>query len=217
MVKSRPHVILSAAMSIDGKIATRTHQSKLSSKKDLARVHKLRKTVNAILIGKNTVFEDNPMLTIRFVKATNPIRVILDSKASIPLNSKIVRTARKICTIIVVSKKASKKSIARLEEKGVDVIICGIRKIDLKELLTILQKRGIHKILLEGGGITNWYFLKERLVDEIFVTITPFILGGKNAVSLVEGFGFDKIYESSTFKLKEINRIKNEVVLHYVS
>jgi len=217
MVKSRPHVILSAAMSIDGKIATRTHQSKLSSKKDLARVHKLRKTVDAILIGKNTVFEDNPMLTIRFVKATNPIRVILDSKASIPLNSKIVRTARKICTIIVVSKKASKKSIARLEEKGVDVIICGIRKIDLKELLTILQKRGIHKILLEGGGITNWYFLKERLVDEIFVTITPFILGGKNAVSLVEGFGFDKIYESSTFKLKEINRIKNEVVLHYVS
>ena len=217
MVKSRPHVILSAAMSIDGKIATRTHQSKLSSKKDLARVHKLRKTVDAILIGKNTVFEDNPMLTIRFVKATNPVRVILDSKASIPLNSKIVRTARKICTIIVVSKKASKKSIARLEEKGVDVIICGIRKIDLKELLTILQKRGIHKILLEGGGITNWYFLKERLVDEIFVTITPFILGGKNAVSLVEGFGFDKIYESSTFKLKEINRIKNEVVLHYVS
>jgi 2,5-diamino-6-(ribosylamino)-4(3H)-pyrimidinone 5'-phosphate reductase len=163
------------------------------------------------------VFVDNPMLTIRFVKTANPVRIILDSKASISLTSRIVRTARKICTIIVVSKKAPKKSIERLEGKGVDVIICGKNKIDLKELLTILQKKGIHKILLEGGGITNWYFLKERLVDEIIVTITPFVLGGKNAVSLVDGFGFAKISKSSTFKLKGINRIKNEVVLHYVS
>jgi 2,5-diamino-6-(ribosylamino)-4(3H)-pyrimidinone 5'-phosphate reductase len=216
MAKSRSYVILSAAMSIDGKIATRTHQSKLSSTKDLVRVHKLRRTVDAILIGKNTVFTDNPKLTVRYVKGKNPIRIILDSRASIPLTSRIVRTARKIRTIIVVSKKAPKKSIERLEEKRVNVIRCGQNRIDLKELLGILRKRGINKILLEGGGITNWYFLKERLVDEIIITITPFVLGGKNAVSLVEGFGFDKVSKSHLFRLKEINKIENEVVLHYI-
>ena len=217
MEKSRPYVILSAAMSIDGKIATRTLQSKLSSTKDLARVHKLRKNADAILIGKNTVFADNPLLTVRHVMGKNPVRVILDSRASISLTSRIVRTAKKICTIVIVSKKASKKNIERLEEKGVNVIVCGQNKIDLKELLTILQNRGIHKILLEGGGITNWSFLKERLVDEIIVTITPFVLGGKNAVSLVEGLGFDKISKSPMFRLKKIIMMKNEVVLHYVS
>jgi len=217
MAKSRPQVILSAAMSIDGKIATRTHHSKLSSTKDLARVHRLRKNVDAILIGKKTVFTDNPILTVRYVKGKNPIRIILDPQANIPLTSRIVRTAKKICTMIIVSQKAPKKNIEKLEEKGVNVIRCGQNRIDLKKLLQILRKQGIHKILLEGGGTTNWFFLKERLVDEIIITITPFVLGGKDAISLVEGLGFDKISKSRLFRLKEINRIKNEVILHYVS
>jgi len=217
MAKSRPQVILSAAMSIDGKIATRTHHSKLSSTKDLARVHRLRKNVDAILIGKKTVFTDNPILTVRYVKGKNPIRIILDPQANIPLTSRIVRTAKKICTMIIVSQKAPKKNIEKLEEKGANVIICGQNRIELKKLLQILRKRGINKILLEGGGTTNWFFLKERLVDEIIITITPFVLGGKDAISLVEGLGFDKISKSHLFRLKEINRIKNEVILHYVS
>jgi len=217
MVKSRPRVILSAAMSIDGKIATRTHHSKLSSTKDLARIHKLRKNVDAILIGKKTVFTDNPILTVRYVKGKNPIRIILDPRANIPLTSRIVKTAKKICTMIIVTQKAPKKNIEKLEEKGANVIICGQNRIELKKLLQILRKRGINKILLEGGGTTNWFFLKERLVDEIIITITPFVLGGKDAISLVEGLGFDKISKSHLFRLKEINRIKNEIILHYIS
>ena len=217
MAKSRPRVILSAAMSIDGKIATRTHYSKLSSTKDLARVHSLRKNVDAILIGKKTVFTDNPILTVRYVKGKNPLRVILDPRANIPLTSRIIKTAKKICTLIIVSQKASKKNIEKLEEKGVTVIKCGKNRIDLKKLLQILRKRGINKILLEGGGTTNWFFLKERLVDEIIITITPFVLGGQDAVSLVEGLGFDKISKSCLFRLKEISRMKNEVILHYIS
>lgn len=217
MARSRPYVILSAAMSIDGKIATRTRQSKLSSKKDLARVHKLRSNVDAILVGKNTVFADDPLLTVRYVTGEKPIRIILDSRASIPSTSKIVKTARKIRTLVIVSQRAPKKSIAGLEDKGVNVIICGRNTINLKELLGILRKKGINKILLEGGGITNWYFLKERLVDEIIITIAPFVLGGKDAISLVEGFGFDRISKSPSFKLKKIDKMKNEVVLQYVS
>lgn len=217
MARSRPYIILSAAMSIDGKIATRTRQSKLSSKKDLARVHKLRSNVDAILVGKNTVFADDPLLTVRYVTGEKPIRIILDSRASIPSTSKIVKTARKIRTLVIVSQRAPKKSIAGLEDKGVNVIICGRNTINLKELLGILRKKGINKILLEGGGITNWYFLKERLVDEIIITIAPFVLGGKDAISLVEGLGFDRISKSLSFKLKKIDKMKNEVVLQYVS
>jgi 2,5-diamino-6-(ribosylamino)-4(3H)-pyrimidinone 5'-phosphate reductase len=216
MGSSRQYVILSAAMSIDGKIATRTHQSKLSSRRDLVRVHRLRSKVDAVIIGKNTVFDDNPLLTVRHVKGKNPIRIVLDPKASIPFTSKIVKTARKIPTLVIVSKTASKKNVQKLQDK-VDIIVCGQNRIDLKKLLRILKSRGIKKILLEGGGITNWYFFKEKLVDEIILTVSPFILGGKDAISLVEGFGFDKIMKSRSFKLKKIDRMRNEVVLYYVS
>ncbi|MDE1830216.1 MAG: 2,5-diamino-6-(ribosylamino)-4(3H)-pyrimidinone 5'-phosphate reductase [Thaumarchaeota archaeon] len=214
MARSRPYVVLSAAMSIDGKIATRTGSSRLSSGKDLTRVHKLRTSVDAILVGKNTVYVDNPSLTVRHVKGRNPVRIILDPKASISLDSKIARTSKAIPTMIIVSELAPSKRTSLLARKGLQVIRCGKTKIELRKLLSLLAKQGIKKILVEGGGTTNWYFLKERLVDEILVTITPYIVGGKEAVSLVEGHGFSNI--SYSFRLKQIKRIGNEIVLRYV-
>lgn len=214
MAKSRPYVILSAAMSIDGKIASRTGRSSLSSKKDLVRVHKLRKTADAILVGKNTINVDDPLLTVRYVKGKNPIRVILDSKGSLSPKSKVIETAKKIPTILVVSENTSSK-VERFVAKGVQVIRCGKNKIDLKKLLVILGKKGIKRIVVEGGGTTNWYFFKEKLVDEIAITITPYVLGGTTAISLVEGVGFGEI--SKSFKLKNIKKLQNEIVLHYVS
>ena len=214
MVKSRPYVIVSAAMSIDGKLATHTGRSNLSSKKDLIRVHKLRSTVDAILVGKNTIHVDDPLLTVRHVKGKNPIRIILDSKGSLSPKSKVVETAKKIPTILVVSETTPRK-FEKFTAKGVQVIRCGKNKIDLKRLLDILKKNGIKRIIVEGGGTTNWYFFKEQLVDEITITITPYVLGGHNAISLVEGEGFSEIPES--FTLKNIQKIQNELVLHYTS
>ena len=214
MVKSRPYVILSAAMSIDGKIASRIGRSNLSSKKDLVRVHRLRKMVDAIVVGKNTINVDNPLLTVRFVKGKNPIRVILDSKGSLSPKSKVIKTAKKIPTILVVSENASRK-VESFDAKGVQVIRCGKNRIDLKKLLEILGKKGIKRIVVEGGGTTNWYFFKEKLVDEIVITITPYVLGGTSAVSLVGGTGFGEIPKS--YKLKNIEKMQNEIVLHYVS
>jgi 2,5-diamino-6-(ribosylamino)-4(3H)-pyrimidinone 5'-phosphate reductase len=214
MVKSRPYVILSAAISIDGKIATRTGRSNLSSKKDLVRVHKLRRSVDAILVGKNTVNIDDPLLTVRYVKGKNPIRVILDSKGRLSPKSKVIKTAKKIPTILVVSENAP-RNVERFSAKGVQVIRCGKKKIDLKRLLEILGKQGIKRVIVEGGGITNWHFFKEKLVDEIVITVTPYVLGGNTAISLVEGFGFGEIPDS--FKLKNIKKIQNEIVLQYVS
>ena len=216
MVKSRPHVIVSGAMSIDGKIATRTGKSNLSSRQDLTRVHKLRATVDAILVGKNTINTDDPLLTVRLTKGKNPIRVIMDPRGKISKNSKVVKTARKIPTILVISENAPIK-VDKFLEMGIEVIRCGKNKIDLKRLLQILKKKGINRILVEGGGITNWYFFKEKLVDELMITVTPHILGGNNAISLVGGMGFDKIFSSNSLKLNGIRRMKNEVILHYTS
>lgn len=215
MVKSRPHVTLSAAISMDGKIATRTGNSELSSKKDLIRVHKLRANMDAILVGKHTVMIDDPLLTVKYVKGKNPIRIILDSTASIKSTSKIIKTCKTIPTIIVVSEKATKRNIIRLKRKGAEIIKCGQNKINLKKLLHVLRKKNIKNLLVEGGGLTNWSFIKDGLVDEIIVTVTPYIIGGSNAISLFQGKGFAKISYSPILKLKKINRLKNELVLHY--
>jgi 2,5-diamino-6-(ribosylamino)-4(3H)-pyrimidinone 5'-phosphate reductase len=214
MAKSRPYVMLSAAISIDGKIATRTGRSNLSSKKDFVRVHRLRKNADAIIVGKNTINIDDPLLTVRYVKGKNPIRVILDPKGSLSPKSRVIKTAKKIPTILVVLENASRE-VERFASKGVEVIRCGKRKIDLTKLLELLGNKGVKKIILEGGGITNWHFFKEKLVDEIVVTITPYIIGGDTAISLVEGEGFGEV--PKPFKLKKIKKIKNEIVLHYVS
>jgi 2,5-diamino-6-(ribosylamino)-4(3H)-pyrimidinone 5'-phosphate reductase len=215
MAQSKPYVILSSAMSIDGKLATRTGRSNLSSKKDLIRVHKLRNTVDAIIVGRNTISVDDPLLTVRYVKGKkNPTRVILDSKGRLSSKSKVIKTATQVSTMLVVSENAPRR-VERFIAMGVEIIRCGKNKIDIKKLLKILAKKGIKRIIVEGGGITNWYFFKENLVDEIVITIAPYVLGGSTAVSLVEGDGFREI--SHAFKLKKIQKIRNEIVLHYVS
>ena len=113
MGRFRPHVIFSAAITLDGKLATRTGDSKLSSQADKNRVYKLRSKVDAILIGKNTVEIDDPLLSAHSVKKKNPIRIVLDSNATIHTSSKILKTCSKIPTIIAVSKKALKKNVQR--------------------------------------------------------------------------------------------------------
>ncbi len=215
MEKYRPRVVLSAAISLDGKIATRTGDSKLSSQRDKIRVHKLRSKFDAILVGKNTLEIDDPLLTARGVKGKNPVRVILDSRATIHKNSKILRSCSKIPTIIVISKMAKKKNLEKLKKFPVMVKVCGNNKINIKNLLKFLKEKKIKNILVEGGGITNWSFVKENLVDEAIITITPYILGGNSSATLVDGNGFSIIAKSSRLRLKNVRRMKNEVVLHY--
>jgi len=215
MEKFNPKIILSAAISIDGKIATRSGDSKLSSKRDLTRLHKLRSQVDAIIIGKNTVNKDDPLLTVRYSKGKNPIRIILDSCGTISNKSKILQTSNKVKTIIVVSKKITKKNLQKLKKFSVEIMIVGENQVNIKLLIKILSKRKIKTILLEGGGTINWEFIKNNLVDEFFITITPFILGGKDAITLVQGEGFDKITKSHKLRLNVIKRLENDLFLHY--
>ena len=215
MEKSRPYVILSAAISIDGKIATKTGDSKLSSKQDSIRLHKLRSKVDAILVGKNTVAIDDPLLTVRHTKGKNPIRIVLDSKGTLSDKSKILQTSDKIKTIIVVSKKITKSNYNKLNKFPVELIVTGDSSVNIKSLLRKLSTKKIKTILVEGGGTINWEFIKHNIFDELIVTLSPFLVGGNNAISFVEGDGFDKISKSPNLRLKSVKRLKNHLVLHY--
>ena len=216
MGKSKPYVILSAATSVDGKIATKTGDSNLSSKQDKVRLHKLRSKVDAILIGKNTVLLDNPLLTVRYTKGKNPIRIILDSKGTISKKSKILQTSNKIPTIIAVSKKISKSNFDKLCKFPVDIIVAGKNSVNIKLLMKKLSDKKINTILVEGGGTINWEFIKHDLFDELIITLSPFLIGGNDAISFVQGKGFKKISNSPNLHLKSIKRLKNHIVLNYV-
>jgi len=215
MEKSRPYVIISGAISIDGKIATKTGDSKLSSKQDSIRLHKLRSKVDAILVGKNTVLVDDPLLTVRHTIGKNPTRIILDSKGILSNKSKILQTSDKVKTIIVVSKQISKLNLEKLNKFPVEIIIAGKNFINIKLLLKKLLEKKIKTILVEGGGTINWEFVKHNIFDELIITMSPFVIGGDDAVSLVEGEGFTKISKSPNLRLKSTKRLKNHFVLHY--
>ena len=215
MEKFKPYIILSAAISVDGKIATRTGDSKLSSNQDLHRLHKLRTKVDAIIIGKNTLMRDDPLLTVRYTKGKNPIRIILDSKGEISTKSKILQTSSKIPTIIAVSKKITKLNLQKLNNFPVKVIVTGEKSVNIKSLLKKLSEEKIKTILVEGGGTVNWEFIKQNIFDELIITISPFVIGGNDSISFVQGSGFDKISKSPNLQLKSVKRLKNHLVLNY--
>ena len=213
-------VIINSAMTLDGKISSYTGNSRISSKKDLVRVHKLRSKVDAIVVGINTVLIDNPMLTVRFIRNNNrscPTRIIIDSYGRIPLDSKILKTAATIKTIIVVTKQASKDTIEKIKKLGAHVIIIGSKLINLKKLFNILYRMGYRKILIEGGGELNWSCLHDGIVNELIITIAPIVVGGRNAITLVEGKGYSTISQGIKLKLTKIiqNKNDNEITLYY--
>ena len=230
-------IILNAATSIDGKIATVNGDTKISSALDLKRVHGLRRKADVILVGISTVINDDPLLTIRYgmnKKGTkNPIRIIIDSRARIPLHSKIVKTANQIETRLVVTSKAPSKNLKKLEERGLKIIVLdkgtkedradrenkrkdNREKVDLKKLFNQLEKEGISNVLVEGGGEINWSIIKDNLFDEMIITISPLIIGGKRAISLVGGEGYKTINESVKIKLSRIQKKSNgEIILYY--
>ena len=211
----RPYVILNAAMSIDGKIATKKGDSKISSKDNLVRVHKIRASVDAIMVGINTVLVDDPSLKVKYCEGKNPIRIVVDSKARTPIKSRIISDKDAI-TLIAVTKKAPIDRANKLKEAGAKIIVCGEgEEVDLAILLKTLKDMGIKKVLVEGGGNVNWSIVSQGFFDELQVTIGPFIAGGRDAITLVEGDGVEKMDESIRVKLHKVEQYGDEVVLIY--
>jgi 2,5-diamino-6-(ribosylamino)-4(3H)-pyrimidinone 5'-phosphate reductase len=214
----KPYVILSAAMTLDGKIATKTGSSEISGEKDLERVHKLRSDMDAIMVGIGTVLVDDPRLTVHKVpakKEDNPIRVIVDSKAKTPLNSRILNADAK--TIIAVGNNADPFKINNLSDK-VDVLVTNGEKdeVNLMELMDYLKNIGVNSLMLEGGATLNFSMFNEGLIDEIRVCVAPMIAGGKFAKTLVDGEGFDKMKDAVKLSFKESYILEGDLVLTYL-
>ena len=212
-----PYVILSAAMTIDGKIASKTGDPDISDEDDWKSVHKLRTEVDAIMVGKGSIILDNPKLHIKYYDHKGYYRVVLDSNLSIPIESNVVTYRPETYpTIIVTTENALVDKIREFESKNVEIIKSGKgRRVDVVELMPILYDKGIKRILLEGGGNLNWSFIKNNLVDEIRIAIAPWMAGGKDAVSLVEGEGFAKMFESPRYLLSDVSSRNNYVTLNY--
>jgi len=215
-LEDRPYVIISSAMSVDGKLSSRADYSKLSCPQDLVRRDRLRSEVDAVMVGANTVIKDNPHLTVKRVAGRNPLRVILDGKLRSPPSS-LVFTDKKTPTLLATTKQAPAQSIKRLQELGVEVLILGDASVDLRHLMRELGSRGVRRLMVEGGGTTNWNMVKKGLVDEVRVTISPYLFGGAGAVTLLEGTGFKD--EKDIVKLhledRSLCECGNEVQLRY--
>jgi 2,5-diamino-6-(ribosylamino)-4(3H)-pyrimidinone 5'-phosphate reductase len=171
-------------------------------------------------VGISTVLADNPRLTIRLgrnqPKEKHLTRIIIDSMGRIPLDSQILRTASKIKTIVAVTKLAHINVRRKIKKTGAIVIVAGKETVDLKRVLWTIQKMGIKKILVEGGGEINWSLFSLGIVNELIVTIAPKIVGGRQATTLVEGEGYSRVSQGLKLQLKKV-RMQNsgELVLHY--
>lgn len=209
-MKKHIRIILNAAMSLDGKIGKPGERIRLSNDLDKKRVHEMRSDVDAIMVGINTILNDNPKLTAHYSeKKKNPIRIVVDSDARTPLNANVMNISE-ARTIIAVSQKASDVRLRDLQKNGAEVIKAGISEVDLNLLIDKLKRQGIKTILLEGGGILNHAMLSLGLVDEIYITIAPRILG--SGINLING----SLEKEILLKLEGIIQLNDQVVFHYI-
>ena len=213
---AHPYVVLNSAMSLDGKIATSTGESRLSSPEDLRRVHRLRAASDGIMVGLGTLLADDPKLTVKLLHARNPRRIIVDSMARTPVDAYVVKSALQTPTIVAVTSSAPKRRTEMLEKAGVTVLTCGRgSRVSLPLLLRRLRAMGIARILLEGGGTLNWSMLSQGLVDEVSVAISPRILGGVDAVTLAQGEGFPRVRDAIKLSLVSVKKYGSDLVVRY--
>lgn len=215
-----PLVILKCAMTLDGKIATSANESKwISCQQSRQFVHYLRNSVDAVMVGIGTVIKDDPKLTVRDVGKRkvirrDPKRIILDSMASTPLKSNVVRKDPEN-TIIVVTKKAPKSRIDALRKRNVLILMAGAKdgKIDLKKLISELGKRDFTSVMIEGGGGVNASALSSGIVDKVYIFICPKIFGGENAKTLVEGKGVKRVTQAIKLKSYEVKKVGEDILV----
>lgn len=210
----RPWVVAKYAMTLDGKICTRTGDSQwISGPASRQRVHLLRKRLKAILCGIGTVLADDPMLNTRLAddpEARNPIRIVMDHHLRIPLDSKLVKSAHEIALIVVHEPGADEQKREQLLAAGAKCWCCST----LQEMLTQAGEERIDGILLEGGGILNEAFLRERLIDEVYAFVAPKLIGGAEAKTPIEGSGFEKLAEAVELQNMNVEQVGEDVLIH---
>jgi len=196
-IQGRPFVTLKAAISLDGRIATKTGDSKwITGEKARKKAHRLRAENDAVLVGSGTVMADDPRLTVRNVRGRDPVRVILNSTLSIPLSSRIIRHESDAPTLIFHTSKSGSSEKAFAGIPGVQTIRMPAKRnrgVDLKALLSWLGEHDILSLMVEGGAEVHYSFLDAGLVDRLDLFVAPKIIGGTGAVPMVGGEGISRV------------------------
>lgn len=235
-IKTRhPYVLMKTAMTLDGKIASYTGDSKwITNEKSRQLVHKLRSEMMGVVVGIGTVTADDPMLNCRYEgqqttdnrrvsnmhSCRQPIRIIVDTKASISLESQIVKTARDYRTILAISCRDTRTcdfndKLESLKSFNVEILCCEEKNghVDINDLMVKLGEMGIDSLLLEGGSTINAAFLETDCVDEIYAFIAPKIIGGQDSKSPVGGKGIDLMKDAIMLKDIKIEQFDNDILI----
>lgn len=211
--KRKSYVIVKTAISLDGKIASKTGDSKwISSDKSREYVHKLRSEVDAVLVGVHTIIRDNPELTSHG-KGKNPIRVIIDPNLRIPLKSKILRDS--FPRVLIYSSKKLKEKLEVLRKKCIILIYLPKkgRVINFKYIIKKLATLSIYRILIEGGGETIANALRSGVVNELICFVAPIIIGGRDAPTFVEGEGISRVYNAIKISGLKVRKSGNDLMI----
>lgn len=207
----RPFVVMKAAMSLDGKTATRTGDSKwITSEEARAEGRKLRRDLDAILVGVDTVIADDPQLTAREEGGRDPVRVVLDSTLRIPKTAQLVRTAKDVRTIVCTTRAAPADRVAALERKGVEVLVLKKTRsgqVDPARVLDALFELELNGVLVEGGARIHGAFVDAGLVDKVVLFVAPVLIGGDDAPPAVGGKGAAQLE-----KALRLERVRTEPI-----
>lgn len=213
-----PFCILKTAMTLDGKIATSTGDSKwITNEESRKYVHVLRHRVSAIMVGIGTVLADNPLLTTRLEdgKGSDPIRVIVDTKARIPIEANVLTVNSNARAILATTNLAPMKKLRELEDKGVEIIITPLtnNQVDLKYLMKALGERKIDSVLLEGGSELNYSAMEAEIVDKVNAFIAPKLIGGRDAKTPVGGLGRPFMKDAVVLREIEIHKFGDDIMV----
>lgn len=211
----RPYVVMKYAMTLDGKIATRTGASRwITGEAARERVHQDRNRYSGIMVGVGTVLADDPLLTCRIEGGKNPLRIVCDSKLRTPLDSQVVRTAKEVPTVLAVTEGGAGQA-GRYEAAGCRVWALPERNghVDLTALMKRLGEEQIDSVLLEGGGSLNWAALEAGLVQKIQAYIAPKLFGGAEARSPVRGLGVEWPDQCAQLDNITVSRLDGDILL----
>ncbi len=211
-ILSRPKISINWAMTIDGKIALPNRkQLKISSPEDFERVHRLRADNEIILVGINTILEDDPKLNVKkelVPGGMSPTRLVLDSQGRIPHDSLVLKMPGK--TIIATTTDCS------ANVPGATMVRCGIGEVDLPELMGKLYDMSYRSLLVEGGETVLWSFLSQSLFDELTVYVGSMIVGGAGTPTPAGGTGIRVVDELIPLRLADVQKLGEGVVMSYV-
>ncbi|WP_018131935.1 bifunctional diaminohydroxyphosphoribosylaminopyrimidine deaminase/5-amino-6-(5-phosphoribosylamino)uracil reductase RibD [Effusibacillus pohliae] len=210
----RPFVWMKAAMTLDGKIATGTGDSKwITGEQARREVHRMRDRADAILVGIGTVLADDPQLTTRLPEGgRNPLRVVLDTRLRMPETAQILKPEAP--TLVACGPAADPAKIGRLQARGIEVLQLALAdgRIDLNELLAELYKREVTLLLVEGGGEVHGSFLQAGLIDKVTMFVAPKLIGG-NGQSPVGGAGFSRMGDAIALQNTTVEMFGNDLAI----